>query len=93
MGRRGKGRSSTFFPTGLRWWRAMQAVTTPGIPSLSEGRSLFCSWSVRGFASGLPCSHWNGVVLDPLAFLKEIGKLRDLGSTSMNSFLSRIVPR
>ncbi len=36
----------------------------------------------------------NGVVLDPIAFLKEVAKLRDLGlSKSTASYLSPTAPR
>ena len=68
----------------------MPAATTPDIPSSSTARNLFCNWCPAAFSAPNARSViGNGVVLDPLAFLKEVASLRDAGvKVDGNLFIS-----
>ena len=52
----------------------------PDTRSSSTGRNLFCNLSLAVFcATAAVTVIGNGVVLDPMAFLKEVASLRDAG--------------
>ena len=69
-----KARLSMSWRTGLSLVAVMPAATMPDTPSPSVAKNSSFSWFLAG-CCGKDCRAviGNGVVLDPLAFMKEVG--------------------
>jgi len=78
-GDEGKGKIVDVLMGALPPSPATPVATTPGTPSSSTGKNSSCNSSLRRPPPQLQSHHRQRVVLDPIAFLKEVAKLRDLG--------------
>ena len=74
-GDEGKGKIVDVLSENFPWSRATPADTTPGTPSSLTGKKFVLQLVPCGvLREGCRSVIGNGVVLDPLAFLKEVGR-------------------